>query len=112
MARFEKKAREAYFSTDEKLRQDGQDAMWYLWCGERSPLYGRLRMTTFERYAIDDPVTHEEAKGAYYTLRNNEDFCTMLLEAFGADPVQGSIINGHTPVTVSYTHLDVYKRQC
>lgn len=100
LARFEKKAREAYFSTDEKLRQDGQDSMWYLWCGERSPLYGRLRMTTFERYAIDDPQTHEEAKGAYYTLRNNEDFCTMLLEAFGADPVQGSIINGHTPVKV------------
>lgn len=100
MARFEKKAREAYFSTDEKLRQDGQDAMWYLWCGERSPLYGRMRMTTFERYAIDDPRTHEEAKGAYYTLRNNEDFCSMLLEAFGADPLQGCIINGHTPVKV------------
>lgn len=100
LARYEQMARAAYFSQNPQSRQDGQDAMWYLWCGPLSPLFGRLRMTTFERYFVADPSTHEEAKGAYYDLRDNEDFCRRVLTAFGGDPEHGRIINGHTPVKV------------
>lgn len=100
LARYEQLARAAFFSQDRRSRQAGHDALWYLWCGQHSPLFGRLRMTTFERYVIADPATHVEPKGPYYALREHADFCRRVLEAFGADPVHGHIINGHTPVKV------------
>ncbi|HEU4329432.1 MAG TPA: fructose-1,6-bisphosphatase [Roseiflexaceae bacterium] len=100
LERYEQLARAAFFSDDARARQAGQDAMWYLWCGQHSPLFGRLRMTTFERYVVADPATHEEPKGPYYALRDNEAFCRRVLAAFGADPERGHIINGHTPVRV------------
>jgi fructose-1,6-bisphosphatase-3 len=100
MERYEQLARQAYFSPDPAARQEGQDAMWYLWCGPQSPLFGRSRMTTFERYVVADQAAHEEPKGAYYALRDDEAFCKRVLSAFGADPEHGHIINGHTPVKV------------
>ncbi|MEI7645508.1 MAG: fructose-1,6-bisphosphatase [Chloroflexales bacterium] len=100
LSRYEQLARTAYFSQNPEARKEGQDAMWYLWCGPLSPLFGRLRMTTFERYFVADPSTHEEAKGPYYDLRDSESFCRRVLEAFGGNPDHGCIINGHTPVKV------------
>jgi fructose-1,6-bisphosphatase-3 len=100
LERYEQLARAAFFSRDAQARAAGQDAMWYLWCGQHSPLFGRQRMTTFERYVLADKATHEEPKGPYYTLRENEDFCRKLLAAFGGDVEHGHIINGHTPVRV------------
>jgi fructose-1,6-bisphosphatase-3 len=100
LARYEQLARTAFFSQDQQARQVGHDALWYLWCGQHSPLFGRQRMTTFERYVIADPATHAEPKGPYYALREDADFCRRVLAAFGADPVHGHIINGHTPVRV------------
>ena len=100
LSRYEQLARAAFFSHDQHIRQVGQDAMWYLWCGQHSPLYGRLRMTTFERYVLADPVTHEEPEGPYYSLRHQAPFCRKILAAFGADAEHGHIINGHTPVRV------------
>lgn len=98
LERYEQMARAAFFSDDPQAREAGQDAMWYLWCGRHSPLFGRLRMTTFERYFIGDPATHAEPKEPYYELRDSEAFCRNVLAAFGADPEHGHIINGHTPV--------------
>lgn len=98
LERYEQMAREAFFSHDPQARQAGQDAMWYLWCGPLSPLFGRARMTTFERYFIGDAATHAEPKGPYYELRDSEAFCRKVLAAFGGDVERGHIINGHTPV--------------
>ncbi len=100
MERFEQLARQAFFSHEEAARREGQDALWYLWCGPQSPLFGRSRMTTFERYVVADHAAHEEPKGPYYALRDDEAFCRRVLAAFGADPERGRIINGHTPVKV------------
>ncbi len=100
MERFQQLARQAFFSSDAAAKQTGQDAMWYLWCGPQSPLFGRARMTTFERYLVEDKRTHDEPKGPYYALRDSEPFCQRVLEAFGGDPQHGRIINGHTPVKV------------
>lgn len=100
LARFEELCRDAFFGHDSKAQQEGQDAMWYLWCGKNSPLFGRKRMTTFERYVLADPETHKEPSGHYYALRNNVRFCQKVLRAFGADPKHGHIINGHTPVAL------------
>ncbi len=100
LSRFEQMTRDAFFSRDENARRAGHDAVWYLWCGKLSPLYGRLRMTTFERYVLEDPETHREPEGPYYALRDSESFCRNILNAFGADAEHGHIINGHTPVRV------------
>jgi fructose-1,6-bisphosphatase-3 len=76
------------------------DMLWYLWCGEGSSLFGKKSMKTFERYFIQNKKTHAEEKNAYYSLRDNEDFCRQLLASFGLEPT-GLIINGHTPVKVN-----------
>ena len=75
-----------------------QDILWYIWAGPNSPLYGKDKMTTFERYFIADKETHREKKNAYYHLWENEEVVNRMLEEFGLDPENGHIINGHVPV--------------
>lgn len=78
--------------------QDEGDLAWYLWTGECSPLFGKQQMTTFERYFIADKKTHKEVKNCYYSLRDNEAVCRMILHEFDLDEEKGHIINGHTPI--------------
>lgn len=83
---------------DEPEKSEAVDYMWYLWCGPDSPLFGKDRMATFERYFIADKKTHAEGKGHYYDLIDDPKMCDMVLNEFGL-PSQGShIINGHVPV--------------
>lgn len=99
--KLEKIVRQGYFAKpNTKEKQLGLDYMWYLWCGENSPLYGKEKMTTFERYFIDDESLYEEVKNPYYELRNNEEMCINILKEFGLDPTNSHIINGHVPVKV------------
>lgn len=74
--------------------------MWYLWSGAQSPLFGKQKMATFERYFIADPETHKEPRNPYYDLRDREDTARKILADFGLDPDSGHIINGHVPVKV------------
>lgn len=74
------------------------DYFWYLWCGPDSPLFDKSKMATFERYFIDDPLTHKEIKGHYYTLRETPEICDMILDEFGVKGMHRHIINGHVPV--------------
>mgnify|MGYP000783176584 CR=1 FL=1 len=55
-------------------------------------------MATFERYFLTDKETHKEVKGYYYTLRDREDICDMILDEFGVEGEHRHIINGHVPV--------------
>lgn len=74
------------------------DLMWYLWCGAKSPVFGKDKMTTFEHYFVADKATHKEVMNPYYQLSVKEEYCDLILEEFGL-PVEGShIINGHVPV--------------
>lgn len=98
--KFEQLARSGYFNNDAVEKKIGQDIMWYLWCGPKSPLFGKDRMTTFERYFIDDKSTYTEPKNSYYPLRENEDVLRMIFQDFGLDFQTGHIINGHVPVKV------------
>ncbi len=101
MDRVDRLARQGYFATDDPVqKQYGLDAMWYLWSGAQSPLFGKDRMATFERYFIADPATHTETHNAYYLLRDREETAVKILEAFGLDPATAHIINGHVPVKV------------
>lgn len=83
---------------DPELREFARDYYLYLWCGPDSPLFDKSAMTTFERYFIADKATHEEVKGHYYTLRDNETVCSRILDAFGVSGEHRHIINGHVPV--------------
>ena len=92
-------ARKSYFSKDtSKNKQKGQDYMWYLWCGKKSPLFGRNKMTTFERYFIADKQLWKEEKDSYYQYINSKEFCNKILEEFDLDNETSHIINGHMPV--------------
>ncbi|MCM1519432.1 MAG: fructose-1,6-bisphosphatase [Lachnoclostridium sp.] len=84
--------------TPHDLKEYARDYYWYLWCGPDSPLFDKSRMTTFERYFIKDPAAHKEEKGHYYTLRQQEEICDMILDEFGVEGKQRHIINGHVPV--------------
>ncbi|MEG0771812.1 fructose-1,6-bisphosphatase [Clostridium sp.] len=95
----ERLAREAYFNKgNHEEKEYGLDYLWYLWCGEDSPLFGKDKMATFERYFINDKETHKEMKNPYFELRDNEEICDMILKEFDLDPKTSHIINGHMPV--------------
>lgn len=99
---FDTKARDAYFLRERHPdKQSALDLMWYLWCGADSPLFGKNKITTFERLFIADKATHVELKDPYYTLRNNEDTVQMILKAFGSEDPTAKIVNGHVPVKVA-----------
>ena len=72
--------------------------MWYLWLSKDSPLFGKDKMTTFERYFIEDKATHKENKVPYYNLIEKEETAVKILKDFGLDPDTGRILNGHVPV--------------
>ena len=92
------RARRGYYAPEGSAeRQNGQDFLWYLWCGRLSPLFGRSAMTTFERLYVADPATHEEIKDPYYTWYNDEAACRRILAEFGL-PGTSHIVNGHVPV--------------
>ena len=92
-------ARRAYYNKPgSPERQFGMDFLWWLWSGRNSPIFGRDRMTTFERRFIADESTHVETKNAYYTLYNDPAVCEGILKEFGLDGSHSHIINGHVPV--------------
>lgn len=77
-----------------------RDFIWYLWCGAKSPVFGKDRMTTFEHYFVEDKATHKENMNPYYRLSQEEEYCDKILKEFGL-PTKGShIINGHVPVKI------------
>jgi fructose-1,6-bisphosphatase-3 len=97
--RLEILVREGYFhKTNPEAKQYGMDITWYLWTGPDSPLFGKDRMTTFERYFIDDKKTHKETKSPYFKLEDSEEMCRRIFEEFGLNPECSHIINGHVPV--------------
>ena len=94
-----KTARKAYYDKrGSPERQFGMDFLWWLWCGRNSPIYGRDRMTTFERRFIADESAWAEPKNAYYTYYQDPKVCDMLLKEFGLEGPHCHIINGHVPV--------------
>lgn len=78
--------------------QNELDFMYYLWCGRQSPLFGRSRMTTFERYFVSDCSAWEEVKNPYYDLVVEYPAAAAILREFGLNERSAHIINGHVPV--------------
>lgn len=92
-------ARRGYYGRlSSRERFEGQDIIWYIWGGPKSPVFGKDKMATFERYFLDDPETHVEVKNSYYRLLNEEPFINKILTEFGLSTQDSHIVNGHVPV--------------
>lgn len=100
--KLEEWVRKGIYLLDGVERSFGQDTMWFLWANENSPLYGKEKMTTFERYFVDDPAAHSEAKSAYYRFLDDDRVISSILGEFGLDEKSpdSHIINGHMPVHI------------
>ena len=98
MEHIESVAHKAYYGENTEEKNDAIDLMWYFWCGPKSPLFGKDKAATFERYFLEDKQTHKENKNPYYNLINNEEICNKILENFESNIEEGHIINGHMPV--------------
>lgn len=90
--------RKAFFSTHEEEREKGADIMWYIWTAPYSPLYGRKKMATFERYFLAEEDMKVEVKNCYYELINKPEIADKILSEFGLSGDRAHIINGHVPV--------------
>lgn len=89
----------AYHEYDKKTLDYDRDFIWYLWCGENSPLYGKDKMAFFERTFLDDKELQKEVQNPYYRLSENVRICEIILRHFGLNE-HGHIINGHVPVKI------------
>ncbi len=92
--------RKGFYAVDDAEKERGKDIMWYIWLNENSPLYGKTKMSTFERLFIEDKSTHEEVKNPYYRYLENEEVVDSILKEFGLEGDDIHIINGHVPVKV------------
>lgn len=90
--------RKGFFALDKRDRENGKNIMWYIWLHKNSPLFGKDKMATFERYFLKEKELHEEKKNPYYYLIEREDVVDSILREFGLEVNDSHIINGHVPV--------------
>jgi len=82
---------------DKPVGTKDQDLFFYLWCGPKSPFFGKEAMKTFERYYLLDKETHDEPSLYWKQNLEQDKFKKMLLAEFQSERV----IFGHTPVDVT-----------
>jgi fructose-1,6-bisphosphatase-3 len=95
---FDSKLREGFFNKENKNNQENLDIIWYTWCGPISPLFGKDKMATFERYFISDKDTHKETYNDYFKYRDQVETSNKILKEFEVSEDRGRIITGHIPV--------------
>lgn len=94
-------ARKGYFAKPgSKDKERGENILWYLWTGPKSPLFGKEKMACFENMFIDDKEASREHKNHYYDEVEDEGTVNSILEEFGLDTKTAHIINGHVPQEV------------
>ncbi len=80
---------------DDKPQDPKDQALFfYLWCGPKSPFFGKHAMKTFERYFIKDKKTHKENTLYWQHNLTTDAFKKKLQQEFGVQRV----VFGHTPV--------------
>lgn len=101
MNRIDRVVRSAFQNdTESNYKNFAIDYFLYLWCGRDSVLFDKSKMATFERYFLKDKETYKEEKGNYFKLRDDENVCDNILDAYGVTGRMRHIINGHVPVHV------------
>ena len=94
----EEYVRKGFYAEEALEREKGRDLMWYIWQGQDSPLFGKDKMATFERYFLKEKETHAEKKNPYYRYLEDPQVVTGILKEFGLEGEESHIINGHVPV--------------
>ncbi len=92
----ERRVKRGYLNRNEK----DVDLMWYLWCGQHSPLFGKDKMACFERYYTTNDMLKSENKDPYFDFRDDESVVLKILNEFELTKEYSKIINGHVPVEV------------
>ena len=94
-------ARKGYFAkVGSKEKEKGENILWYLWTGPKSPLFGKEKMACFENMFIDDKEASREHKNHYYDEVEDEETVNSILKEFSLDTKTAHIINGHVPQVV------------
>ncbi|MEN8200289.1 MAG: fructose-bisphosphatase class III [Thermodesulfobacteriota bacterium] len=78
----------------EAQEEKDQALFFYLWCGMKSPFFGKHAMKTFERYFLLDKESHTEKTLYWRKNLQTNGFKEKLQEEFGIQRV----VFGHTPV--------------
>lgn len=73
---------------------DDKALFFYLWCGPKSPFFGKQAMKTFERYFLIDQKIHAEQSLFWQENMQSKRFKKKMQDEFGVQRV----IYGHTPV--------------
>lgn len=94
----EKYVRKAFFAIDEEEKEKGKDILWYIWSGQDSPMFGKSKMATFERYFLEEKEARAEKKNSYYDHLDDESVANMILDEFQVKGKDRLIVNGHVPV--------------
>ena len=91
--------RKAFFAVNPEEREKGKDILWFIWSSPGSPLFGKDKMATFERYFLAEKETHQEKKNPYYRLLEDDATAERILAEFGIGEGEcRHIVNGHVPV--------------
>ncbi len=98
--KLDQKIRTSYLNRYE-VNNAEKDYFVYLWLGDKSPLFGKDAMRTFERYFIADKSAGIEHENPYFTLRENEAILKNIYNEFKIKWTKSKIINGHVPVDIS-----------
>lgn len=92
--------RKAFSAIDEEEQEKGKDILWFIWCSPNSPLFGKDKMATLEKYLIVEKEARVEKKDSYYRLLDDPKIVDHILKEFGCDDPEAHIINGHVPVHI------------
>nr|WP_300003529.1 fructose-1,6-bisphosphatase [Tissierella sp.] len=90
----------AYYSQKRQEKEEGLAMLWFTWISGNSPVFGKEKMATFERYFVDDPELIKEKNNPYYDFVESEEVINRIIIEFGLDPAIAHIVNGHMPVKV------------
>ncbi len=71
------------------------DLIWYCWKGKLSPSCHKEKMTTLERYFIEDKGTHKEVENFIFH-RNSEK--VLILKNLASFSQESRMVNGQYPV--------------
>ena len=89
---------------------DDADWFWYLWCGPRSPLFGKDKITTFEGYFVADKHAKEEKKNPYFDKLHDPAFAAAIARMLGGSD-SSLVVNGHVPVKIEKGELPIKRGQ-
>ncbi|MBU0945067.1 MAG: fructose-1,6-bisphosphatase [Proteobacteria bacterium] len=84
----------ARYLREEPQEPQDQALFFYLWCGPKSPFFGKHAMKTFERYFLLDKESHTEQTLYWKKNLQTDSFKQKLKDEFGIKRV----VFGHTPV--------------